>query len=522
VSVTRAEDLDAAAVERAKTAPLPEVSASAWAAAIDRAPSLRAAPWLRSLGRAGVRLAFVATHGDHPAWKQVWARARRLHEDGVAMEPFDLGRVDRLQLQLDHARTALAEAGTPPEAERARAVVVELASDAEVLRWRLAIELAYALGGSRADARVSTWPDALLGDPELELARLEPPDPRYGVVKSGLQKLRARVEAARGRGGEGLPLVAHLARLRPGARDRAVSALRQRLAALGFEAGEGDRLDDRLLDVLATFQARHHLPASGRLDSATLHELGVPLEARIASVVAVMERLRTGSLAAHPDRVVVQIPAFELELVRGHRVVLRSRVVVGAGRVSADATGGIGHLDRTPVLESTIHTIVLNPAWAVPRRIKELELDPRAASDPTVYDGFELIAGADGVERAVQLPGPHNALGRLKFVFEGGDGVYLHDTPKRKVFAEPYRALSHGCVRVERAFDLARELLAIDAHPLAWAEAERILARGQQAQVGLGRPIPVFLEYQTAGVEEGELVFYPDVYGPDVYAVGRR
>jgi len=84
-----------------------------------------------------------------------------------------------------------------------------------------------------------------------------------------------------------------------------------------------------------------------------------------------------------------------------------------------------------------------------------------------------------------QQPGPANSLGRFKFDLPDGDGIYLHDTPKKELFAQDQRNLSHGCVRLEDAERLARWLLGKDP-PAASAPEENVL---------LPRPVPITISY---------------------------
>jgi len=174
-------------------------------------------------------------------------------------------------------------------------------------------------------------------------------------------------------------------------------------------------------------------------------------------------------------------------------------------------------------LSSRIELLVLNPAWRVPRRIKEGELDVRAQTRPEVYDDFRFRYDRDGVEWAVQLPGPRNALGRVKFVFTGGNGVYLHDTPKKRDFGKSYRALSHGCVRVDNALGLARTLLERDKHRIRWSVARSLLRGMRETPLRLNRAVPIYLDYVMVGASaDGELRFYPDIYRRGAPRVARR
>lgn len=112
--------------------------------------------------------------------------------------------------------------------------------------------------------------------------------------------------------------------------------------------------------------------------------------------------------------------------------------------------------------------------------------------------------------RFVQDPGPQNALGRIKMIIPNGMAIYLHDTPEKALYERSVRALSSGCVRVERAFDLA-----------AWAigssewttEALEAAAEGETTtRIPVADPPQVHLVYHTAFVDGGRVRFVADVY----------
>jgi murein L,D-transpeptidase YcbB/YkuD len=164
-------------------------------------------------------------------------------------------------------------------------------------------------------------------------------------------------------------------------------------------------------------------------------------------------------------------------------------------------------------MTTAVTQMVLNPSWQVPRRIKELVLDPLADQDPRRYDDFELSVGRDGVERAVQRPGPRNAMGRIKLVLAESPLV-LHGTPGRRPFNQRQRALSHGNVRVETARELAMALLEADGHEVTPEAARRVLDTRRETFLTLKRPVPLSVHYTTVEVtDDGTIRFHPDVYG---------
>lgn len=534
-----AAPLDAAAVAERRahrlaelqTAPLGQLPRAASRAVLRALPAGELQPALeRELGIAESEDALasfrlVGPRDDHPALDLVFARATALTGEGVDGAVLGLASLSDARSRVSRLREALAAANTPEAAEAARTDLLGAATEAEVLGWRLSLLLARELGGPIADEPfLGTWANRLLEAPIDVLAQLEPADPAYVVVAQGLMQYRRYAQAAAADDAPRGPVIEpsrSWRRLRPGKRDhKRIPALRRRLALEGFgappvEGKDPAVFDEPLLQAIIHFQRRHGLRDAGRLDKATLAALSVPLSERVAQLEAVLAHMRSHPSRAERTRFVVNIPAFQLKVYREGRLDSLRRVVVGSTAYAYDpANNRRGRLNHTPVMKSEISQLVLNPSWRVPRRIKEEEIDVIATRRPEIYDRYELYTDSRGVEWAVQPPGPYNALGRVKFVFPGGDGVFLHDTPKKKGFNERRRALSHGCVRVQDAIGLARTILEWDPQAMNWNLAARILNSRHETPVTLSQPIPIVIEYVTAGAtEEGELSFFPDLYG---------
>ena len=126
--------------------------------------------------------------------------------------------------------------------------------------------------------------------------------------------------------------------------------------------------------------------------------------------------------------------------------------------------------------------------------------------DPAKVDWKAVAAGTEKVA-VRQLPGPANSMGEMKFGFANKYDIYLHDTPRKEVFAEADRDLSHGCIRLSDAPRLARFLLGRDPRAADNGVAEQ--------HVELPTPVPIYVTYLTAQVRDGQLAFVDDVYGRD-------
>jgi L,D-transpeptidase YcbB len=213
-----------------------------------------------------------------------------------------------------------------------------------------------------------------------------------------------------------------------------------------------------------------------------------------------LERLRIERRNPSVTRIEVNAPAATMVLYRDGIPHMAMNVVVGKP----------GH--DTPTLASTIDTIVLNPNWTIPQSIIRNEIKPALKRNKDYLIKHRMYWAGD---QLIQEPGPHNALGRVKFDFPNRYSVYLHDTPSRRAFMDAERAQSHGCVRLERPVDLAAELLRGD--PKWTREAiEQTIRDGATRRVPLTEPMPVIIVYETAFVgDDGLVQFRPDIYGLD-------
>jgi murein L,D-transpeptidase YcbB/YkuD len=360
------------------------------------------------------------------------------------------------------------------------------------------------------------------GRPEDIWQQLQPRHPGYARLLDALAHYRAI--AARG----GWPLIPDGPKLQRGDRGARVIALRRRLQASGdFRGGipaDAALFDTALEGALQRFQRRHGLTADGVLGSETLTALNVPVEARIRQIELNLERWRWLPQPLGERAIVVNIPDYTLQVVERGKPVLTMRVVVGQST------------RRTPLLIGDLTYLVLNPHWYVPPSIAVQDKLPMIRKDPSyvVRQRFKIFRSGGGSvpldPRAIdwssvtaqnfpyrlrQDPGPHNALGRIKFMFPNPYHVYLHDTPSRGLFAKGERAFSSGCIRLEKPLELAEYLLGDD--PM-WSRHKllSVIAAQKEQTVWLSKPTPVYLWYWTAWVnDEGGVEFRKDIYNRD-------
>jgi len=328
--------------------------------------------------------------------------------------------------------------------------------------------------------------DAVRDDaPVRVLTRMRPAHPQYAALTHALARHR-RIAAA-----GGWPIVPAAAK-KPSARAARMAALTARLRASGDA-------------TLKAFQLRHGLAATGVLDKETLAALNVPVEDRIRQIELNLERWRWQGFDAKGRTILVNVPTFELHAYEDGREALSMRVITGAGDT------------QTPVFAEQLSEVVFSPHWNVPANILETEVLPAIKRDRgyLARKNMEMIQTPAGPS-VRQRPGPSNALGLVKFLFPNPFNVYLHDTPGDALFARPRRALSHGCVRLEKPEELARFVLAGSGD---WDDAMIAAAMrgGREQFVRLGEPLPLRIAYFTTWVDaDGTVRFAPDVYRHDV------
>lgn len=345
------------------------------------------------------------------------------------------------------------------------------------------------------------------------LRSLRPALPLYERTVKALKRYRELVAS-------GAEAKIKRAKIKPGQRAPAVLELKRRLALEGyFDGPMDDRYDKALEEAVTVYQRLHGLKEDGRVGTQLYKSLEIPFDRRVRSIELSLQRYRESEVRAGAELLArVNIPQYEVEFWQGDKVVRRHRVIVGTNAHDRNIASGVeGRLNHTRMFSAELATVVLNPYWTVPLRIKKYELDRELLKNPTYYEdnNFEITELPNGEVIVKQGPGPTNALGRVKFLFPNDHAIYMHDTPKRHLFDRTYRAFSHGCIRTHQPIELAKWLL---QRQNGW-EAERVdqvLATKKERQVQLEKRIPITIEYNTVTVdEEGRVGFFDDVYGYD-------
>ncbi len=337
-------------------------------------------------------------------------------------------------------------------------------------------------------------------DGDAALDAFNPPHAGYRALRDKLADMRRDRPAEPPRVGAGPTL-------KVGMKDPRVPSLRARFALNADPATITDELvyDSQVAAAVAAFQRSKGLPAFGLLNPATVAALSDGDPAKIENeIIANMERWRWLPRAAadSTDRVEVNIPDFTVRVTRNGALVHTARVVVGKPDTP------------TPVFSNRMKFLEVNPYWNVPESIIRKEMMPKLAADPTYLHrlGYEVSTDRKGQMVVRQPPGEKNALGFIKFMFPNEHAVYLHDTPSRSLFANPRRAYSHGCVRVDMPFKLAEIVLGKDN---GWSEerVKKLIGTGNKT-IHLPKQIDVHIEYFTTFVDDaGKLQLREDIYG---------
>ena len=98
-------------------------------------------------------------------------------------------------------------------------------------------------------------------------------------------------------------------------------------------------------------------------------------------------------------------------------------------------------------------------------------------------------------------------MGMVKFQLSNPQHVFLHDTSAPQLFERTKRSLSHGCVRVQDAVQLAKLILATHSHAPP-VDLEQAIEDGTQVTVRLRKPIPVHLVAISAWVDTDGAVHF--------------
>ena len=331
-----------------------------------------------------------------------------------------------------------------------------------------------------------------------------------------------------------------------GAQNKHIAEIAERLMLTGEYVPDSiptdslhQKLDEKLLAAINTFRKKISYLEDSEVGKLTIEALNRPFEYYQKKISANMERYRwKRTKQTHKKHIEVNVAAAMLTATDADNSPLIMRVCVGSVK------------NKTPLLQSDINYLNLNPYWNVPRSIAQKEIAVLQKKDSTYIrrHNMKLFKGGKEVETSSidwkninpstfsyiirQEPGGGNSLGLVKFMFNNDFSVYLHDTPSKSAFNRKNRAVSHGCVRVQRPFDLAyfclspvtevykdRLLYTVKKEPVS-KEGKQLLKANNLKKlpdvinIDPENKISLFIDYYTAFLYPSDDTLY---YADDMY-----
>jgi murein L,D-transpeptidase YcbB/YkuD len=242
----------------------------------------------------------------------------------------------------------------------------------------------------------------------------------------------------------------------------------------------------------------------------------IDIHRKVRQIEVNMERWRSEKLETDQQYIWINIPSFQLQVIENGQAIMESRIIVGKPE------------SPTPVLSSLIECITLYPYWYIPRKIAIEEYLPEIQKDTLflIRNNFDVldrkgnVLDPDTLDWQTytvkyfpislrQREGPKNSLGVIKFLFDNPYAVFLHDTNVKSLFQKNVRMFSHGCIRMEKALELAKYLVS-DSN-----KVDAKLRMKERFTINLKKPISIHVRYFTCEYVNGRLNFYDDVYGLD-------
>jgi murein L,D-transpeptidase YcbB/YkuD len=352
--------------------------------------------------------------------------------------------------------------------------------------------------------------------------RIKPRKEMYIGLKKELKDYREIAAAG------GWPIIPDGKVLKPGMTDERVPVIKKYLSITGDYKNSADDntstvYDDDLVAAVEKFQFRHNLTTDGIIGKGTLEQMNVPVEKRIDMIRVNLERSRWVMHGLPDDFLVVNIAGFNVRRIQNGSITYFSPVIVGK----------LHH--ESPIFKGKMIYAEINPTWTVPYSIASTETLSKLKKNPNylkeknmvIMDRSGKILDPSKIDFSEysrnnfpftvrQEPGPNNALGQVKFIFPNKYSVYLHDTPARTLFSRQDRAFSHGCIRLEKKWELLMNLM---DDPEVWNmdKINEILASKKTTRVNLPYPEDIVILYWTAGYskENDALFFNKDVYQRD-------
>jgi murein L,D-transpeptidase YcbB/YkuD len=352
-----------------------------------------------------------------------------------------------------------------------------------------------------------------------------------------------------------IPLLPDDQTIKIGTRNASISLIARRLMITGELPYDPDYrtsyqiFNHKLLKALNKFRIKTGLLIDEEIGNSTINALNMTFAEYIHKINVNMERLRWVPISPLGKKYIrVNVADMTLNAYKDDTVALNMKVCVGRPK------------NMTPLLQSKIFELVVNPTWTVPNSIVVKEIARIASRNVSYFERNHIHVYLQGDEidpttvdwkkininhqpyKLVQNSGKSNSLGRIKFNFNNPFSVYLHDTNAKGAFKHHNRAISHGCVRVEKPLELVNfcfpdlrptdknriqknELLldkirySIDLNVLSKAGKDLLKSDPNSMKikrVELNPSVPIVMDYQTCFVNlKGRIQFRDDIYKLD-------
>ncbi|MBN9046361.1 MAG: L,D-transpeptidase family protein [Rhizobiales bacterium] len=475
--------------------------------------------------------AIVSFYSTHRSF--IWSADDKVLDKAKAVAAF-FARAGEDGLNPDEYAVTIPSDGFDPQqidARRRKLAEFEIRMSARALRYAMDAGegriIADRLGGfydlprGRVDPKRVLEQLATQSDPVAYLHSFEPDSPQYTELKQQLaatpapstEPVRVSLNGVIRPGDSSDQLGKIVALISANAPADYLEQHRDVLAA----HADANTYDPELVSAIKDYQKLSGSAPDGVIGKNTVAALqGADESANRDRILYSMERLRWLPHDMGKRFVLVNPAAYHAGYYEDGKEKLGMRVVVGSPT------------HQTYFFYNKVQTVVFNPYWGVPRSIILNEMLPKVMRDNSYLDrnGYELYqdgrkvsasevnwnAVAAGRQQVSirQKPSLDNALGELKILFPNSHDIYMHDTPAKSYFKRDARALSHGCIRLERPRDMAAALL---EQPV---ESLNKYFGGNERGVKVPEPVPVYIGYFTAWPDnDGRIHYYGDVYGRD-------
>jgi L,D-transpeptidase YcbB len=308
-----------------------------------------------------------------------------------------------------------------------------------------------------------------------------------------------------------------------------IKSLINRFKEEGLAQNATDNIDSTELAVLIReYQNKHSQALTGMYSKEMIASMNINSDTKFAKIALTLDKFKTFVVPNKGSYVIVNLPSYTLRGYHGDSVGVESKVAIGKTA------------SKTPIMESEISDIIVMPNWYVPPSILKLPgyIERHRGKKNYVVRGNSVM----------QKSGPGNALGEMKFNFKSGDAIYLHDTNEKWAFGSSYRAVSHGCVRVQNYKKLASFITTISpisekdytkkmdkmkidsitgdtTYKYKYVVRDSILytsdtipgmvKRKIHRELVVVKKVPIYIKYMTCAIRNGVFVMYNDVYGYD-------